>query len=155
MVDENQTDWGGGMRCLKETRNFQLLKMVLWLSAAVDLIYFTASHWFFHRLFFNALGIHGADLESPFVISQLQLIGALVMGYALLNVVIAHDPLRYREIMKVILLIGCVCVSIFIGSVAAGTLPSLFLINAALLSLQIVVVACIFPWNTKQSAQAH
>lgn len=143
------------MRRLRTTTKEKMLKVVLWLGAAVDLGYFTASHWFFHRWFFHTLGIRGPDLESPFVISQLQLIGALVMGYALLNVVIARDPVRYREIMKIVLLVGCVCTFIFIGNVVAGTLPPLFLTTAALLCLQIVPVAWLFPWDTKERAPAQ
>jgi hypothetical protein len=131
--------------------SYSLLRAVLWLIAAIELAYFTGSHWFFHRAFFNALGITGPDLESPFVISQLQLIGVLVMGYALMNVIIARDPERYRPFMAVILAVGIGCVIVFVGSVWAGTLPALFLINALLLSVQVVLVACLFPWKACHS----
>ncbi|MBY0564717.1 MAG: hypothetical protein K2P58_11065 [Hyphomonadaceae bacterium] len=117
------------------------------IGGIVELVYFTASHWFFHRAFFNALGVNGPELESPFVISQLQLIGALVMGYALMNLLIAGDPERNRPLMALILAVGLGCIAIFIGNVWAGTLPALFLLNATLLAVQIALVTTLFPWT--------
>lgn len=130
-------------------RPYRLLKAVLLISGIVELVYFTASHWFFHRAFFNALGVNGPELESPFVISQLQLIGALVMGYALMNLLIAGDPERNHPLMALILAVGLGCIAIFIGNVWAGTLPALFLLNAMLLAVQIALVAMLFPWTAK------
>ncbi len=92
------------------------LKIVLRGTSLFLLIYFTASHWFFHRFFFNLLGIQGADLESPFVISQLQLIGGMVAGYALLCLMIARDIDRLKDVLKVVLLVGAISVVIFIGT---------------------------------------
>ena len=105
--------------------------------------------YFRMKQYFNALGIQGPDLESPFVRSQLQLIGALVLGYALMNLVIARDPERYRDVLAVIIAIGLCCIVIFIGNVLAGTLPALFLINAVLLTIQIAIVAGLFPWKSR------
>lgn len=130
----------------------QLLKATLWISAIAEFVYFSTSHWFFHRAFFNALGIHGADLDSPFVISQLQLIGAMVMGYALMNLIIASDPVRYRPLLALILVIGTLCIAIFTISVWIGTLPALFMINAAILLVQVALVAALFPPNSKVTA---
>lgn len=132
-------------------RNLRLLKATLWISAIVEFVYFSLSHWFFHREFFHALGIRGPDLESPFVISQLQLIGAMVMGYALMNLVIASDPLRYRPLLKLILAIGSVCIAIFVVSVWVGTLPTMFLVNAALVLAQVALVAMLLPAVTQES----
>lgn len=137
---------------MPDHRPYRLLKAVLWISAAIELLYFTASHWFFHRAFFNMLGIDGPDLDSPFVISQLQLIGAQVMGYALMNFLIASDPERYRPLMALILAVGVGCIAIFIGNVWAGTLPALFLLNAALLAVQIALVTALFPWTSSATA---
>ncbi len=128
----------------------RLLKATLWISALAEFVYFSLSHWFFHRPFFNTLGIHGPDLESPFVISQLQLIGVLVMGYAVMNLVIASDPPRYRPLLKVILAIGALCIAIFIVSVQTGTLPVMFLVNAALVLVQVALVAILLPAVTRQ-----
>lgn len=122
-----------------------LLKSILWTSAIAEFVYFSLSHWFFHRFFFNALGIHGPDLESPFVVSQLQLIGAMVMGYSLLMIVTALDPGRHRRPLGVILAVGATCIAIFLGNVAAGTLPPLFLINAVLLAIQVGATLILFP----------
>lgn len=122
-----------------------LLKIVIQGSSLFLLIYFTASHWFFHRFFFNSLGVQGPDLESPFVISQLQLIGGMVAGYALLCLMIAKDLDRLKDVLKVVLLVGGISVVIFIGNVVRGTLPAAFLLNAALLSGQILIVLVLLP----------
>lgn len=129
----------------------RLLQATLWISALAEFVYFSLSHWFFHREFFHALGIHGPDLESPFVISQLQLIGALVMGYALMNLVIAGDPVRYRPFLNLILTIGSICIAIFVVSVWVGTLPAMFLVNAALVLAQVALVAMLLPAVTRQA----
>ncbi len=131
--------------------SLRVLKATLWISAIVDFVYFSLSHWFFHREFFRTLGIHRPDLESPFVISQLQLIGVLVMGYALMNLVIASDPLRYRPLLILILAIGSACIAVFVVSVWVGTLPAMFLVNAALVLAQVAVVAMLFPVVTRES----
>ncbi len=122
-----------------------LLKIVIKVTSLFLLIYFTASHWFFHKLFFNSLGIHGADLESPFVISQLQLIGGMVAGYALLCFIIARDLDRLKDVLKVVLLVGAISVVIFVGNVAMGTLPVPFLVNAGFLAGQIFIVLILLP----------
>jgi hypothetical protein len=129
----------------------RLLKATLWLSALAEFVYFSLSHWFFHREFFHALGIHGPDLESPFVVSQLQLIGAMVMGYALMNLIVASDPLRYRPLLTLILAIGSICVAIFVVSVCVGTLPAMFLVNAAMVFVQVALVAMLLPARTQES----
>ncbi len=128
-----------------------LLRRTLWISALAEFAYFSLSHWLFHRGFFHALGIQGPDLESPFVVSQLQLIGALVMGYALINLIIASDPVRYRPLLTLILVIGSLCIAIFVVSVWVGTLPAMFLVNAALVLAQVVLVAMLLPAVTQES----
>ena len=137
---------------LSTSARYLLLRSVLCLSGLTEIIYFTSSHWFYHRAFFNFLGIYGADLESPFVQSQLQLIGLLVLGYALMTFLIASDPMRYRPLMAVIFVIGIGCIAIFIGWVIAGTLPPMFLVNAALLAVQLTAVGVLFPWKRKPYA---
>ena len=130
----------------KSTR-YPLLTAALWISGLTEIVYFTSSHWFYHRAFFNFLGIYGADLESTYVQSQLQLIGMLVLGYALMNFIIASDPVRYRPVMALIFFVGIGCIAIFIGHVISGTLPTMFLVNAALLAVQLIVVGTLFPWK--------
>lgn len=129
------------------SRNLFIVKIVLRSAAVIEAGYFTASHWFFHAYFFNALGIHGAELGSAFVISQLQLIGALVLGFALLSWIAASDPLKYRAVVQVILLIGCLCTSIFVYSVVTGRLPIQFSFNAVLVALQLLFVTAFYPWK--------
>lgn len=129
-------------------QNHSLLRAVLWVSGLIQIIYFTSSHWVYPHAFFNFLGIYGADLDSTFVQSQLQLIGMMVLGFALMNFVIARDPVRYRPIMAIIFIVGWGCVAIFVGHVMAGTLPNRFLINAALLAVQLVIVGILFPWKS-------
>lgn len=124
----------------------RLLKALLWSIGIVDLFYFTASHLFFPLAFFQALGASGPDLDSPFVISQLQLIGTLALGYSLMNFIIATDPERNRTLMALNLCIGTVFTAIFVGGVHIETLPAPFLINAMLLLVQIVLVMFLFPW---------
>jgi hypothetical protein len=131
------------------TVHYPLLTAILWISGLTEIFYFTSSHWFYRRAFFNFLGIYGADLESTYVQSQLQLIGMLVLGYALMNFIIASDPVRYRPIMALIFIVGIGCVAIFIAHVIAGTLPIMFLVNAALLAAQLIAVAVLFPWKTQ------
>ena len=128
---------------------YPLLTAVLWVSGLTEIVYFTSSHWFYHRAFFNFLGIYGADLESVYVQSQLQLIGLLVLGYALMNFIIAGDPVRYRPLMALIFVVGIGCIAIFIGHVIAGTLPTMFLVNAALLAVQLIAVGVLFPWKAQ------
>ncbi len=53
--------------------------------------------------------------------------------------------------MALILAVGLGCIGIFIGSVWAGTLPALFLINAVLLAVQVVLVTCLFPWTAAEA----
>jgi hypothetical protein len=134
-----------------QQQDHRLLKAVLRTSAVAELLYFTGSHWFFHHRFFNALGITGPDLDSPFVISQLQIIGLLVLGYSLLGFIIASDPVRYRAVLATILLVGVGCIAIFVGSVAAGTLPAPFLVNAVLLAIQIGLGVWLFPKDLAKS----
>lgn len=56
---------------------------MLWIIAIMQIFYFSASNCFFQHEFFNVLGLYGLDLDSPFVISQLQLTGAMIMGCVL------------------------------------------------------------------------
>ena len=128
---------------------YPLLTAVLWISGLTEIVYFTSSHWFYHRAFFNFLGIYGGDLESTYVQSQLQLIGMLVLGYALMNFIIARDPVRYRPLMALIFIVGTGCVAIFVAHVIAGTLPPMFLVNAVLLGVQLIAVGVLFPWKTQ------
>lgn len=79
--------------------------------------------------------------------SQLHLIGMLMLGYALMNFIIASDPIRYRPLMGLIFGVGTGCIAIFVGHVIAGTLPIMFLINAVLLAVQLIVVGALFPWK--------
>ena len=92
-------------------------------------------------------------MESTYVQSQLQLIGMLVLGYALLNFIIASDPVRFRPVMALIFFVGIGCIAIFIGHVIAGTLPTMFLVNAALLAVQLIVVGILFPWKVQAVAK--
>lgn len=124
------------------------LPVLLRLFALVEFVYFSLSHWFVPTLFFSSLGITPSEVASPFVRSQLQLIGVLVMGYALLNLLVAADPRRQRGVMAIVLIVGAACVAVFVGHVFAGTLPMLFSGNAVLLSIQILLVAWMFPWST-------
>lgn len=123
------------------------LSLLLRLFAVIEVAYFTASHWFFPRRFFSSLGIAPNETDSPFVRSQLQLIGAMVLGYALLFWVIAREPRRHRPVMAVVLAVGVVCTVIFGGNVAAGAVPPRFLVNAGLLVIQMAVTAWLFPWR--------
>lgn len=132
---------------------YPLLTAVLWISGLTEIVYFTSSHWFYHRTFFNFLGIYGADLESTYVQSQLQLIGMLVLGYALMNFIIASNPVRYRPLMGLIFFVGTGCIVIFIGHVIAGTLPTVFLVNAALLAVQLIAVGFLFPWKAQAATK--
>ena len=123
------------------------LKLVLRSMAVFLLLYFTASHWFFHRFFFHTLGITGPELESPFVASQLQLIGAMVLGFALTLFLIAHEPRAHAGPMKVVLVVGALCSVIFIANVLAGTLPLHFLVNAGVLMAASAMTVALFPWR--------
>lgn len=130
-----------------DARNDQTLIVLLRIFALIEFVYFSLSHWFFPAFFFTSLEIDASEVASHFVKSQLQLIGAMVMGYSLLNLVVASDLRKNRDVMGVILLVGLVCTGIFIGHVVAGTLPKIFLINAAMLSTQIMIAAWLFPWR--------
>lgn len=123
------------------------IRILLWVCAIAEVAYFTASHWFYHRLFFNTLGIKGPILESTFVISQLQLIGALVLGYAALTLLAASDPPKHRSTIKVVLVVGAMATAIFVGNIALGRLPIEFGANAVVLVLQIVLVSWLYPWS--------
>lgn len=103
--------------------------------------YFTVSHWFFPKAFFRALEETGPELDSPFLLSQLQLIGAMVLGYAALCWLVAREPARHHEVLRIILGVGALSTLIFVGSVALGRLPAVFLVNAGVLLLQMSVVA--------------
>ena len=131
----------------KTSRNLIRVKVILRAAAFVEVGYFTASHWFFHQRFFNWLGIDGPDLNSPFVVSQLRLIGALVLGFAALGWIAASDPRRHRAVIQVLLLTGSACVMIFVSSVITGALPPQFLLNAMLLALPILLVTVLYPWK--------
>lgn len=128
-------------------RNDQILIILLRIFALIEFVYFSLSHWFTPTYFFTSLGIDATEVASQFVRSQLQLIGAMVMGYSLLNLVVASDLRKNRDVMSIILLVGLVCTGIFIGHVAAGTLPKIFLINALMLLTQILIAAWLFPWR--------
>lgn len=134
------------------TRNDPTLIVLLRIFALVEFVYFSLSHWFFPTFFFTSLNIDAAEVSSHFINSQLQLIGAMVMGYSLLNLLVATDLRKNRDVMSIILLVGLACTGIFIGHVVAGTLPKIFLINAAMLSTQIVIAAWLFPWRQQIAA---
>ncbi len=120
------------------------------MTAFVEFVYFSLSHWFAPELFFTSLGIPAAEVASPFVRSQLQLIGVFVMGISLLNLLIASDPPRYKAVMAIVLAVGGGAVVIFIGNVYAGLLPRLFLANALMISIQIALIAWMFPWRIRR-----
>jgi len=111
-------------------RNDQILIVLLRIFALIEFVYFSLSHWFFPAFFFTSLEINASEVASHFVNSQLQLIGAMVMGYSLLNLVVASDLRKNRDVMSIILLVGTVCAGIFVGHVVAGTLPKIFLISS-------------------------
>jgi hypothetical protein len=125
------------------------LPWLLRLAALIEFVYFSLSHWFAPELFFTNLGIPASEVASPFVRSQLQLIGVFVAGFSLLNLMVAGDPPRYKAVMAIVLAVGAGAVAIFIGNVCAGLLPGLFLANALLLSIQIALVAWMFPWRIR------
>ncbi len=126
-------------------RTHRPLRILLTISAACEVLWFTSSHWFWHRRFFNLLAVHGPDLESTFVISQLQLIGAMVMGYALTMLLIARDPVKYREVLRIVLFTGVIAALIFVGNVVTGRMSPMFLINASMLTAQFVAATFWFP----------
>jgi len=133
-------------------KNDKILIVLLRIFALIEFVYFSLSHWFFPTFFFASLNIDAAEVTSHFITSQLQLIGVMVMGYSLLNLIVASDLRKNRDVMRVILLVGLGCTGVFIGHVVAGTLPAIFLINAAMLSTQIVIAAWLFPWRQPISA---
>lgn len=126
--------------------DIDLLKTVMWCIGIFNLFYFTASHWFFRKEIFQALGWPCPDIDSPFVISQLHLTGILVLGYSLINLIIANDPLRNYILMALNLGIGLVCIVILIGGVYIGTLSAPILMNGVLLFVQVVLMMYLFPW---------
>jgi hypothetical protein len=121
------------------------LPALLRTFAVLEFIYFSLSHWFAPALFFTTLGIDPNAVASPFVRSQLQLIGAMVMGYSLTFLVVATDPFKYRDFLKISILVGIFAIGIFAMHVAAGTLPKLFAVNALMLSMQVGLVVWLFP----------
>ena len=127
--------------------NLLIVKVVLRTAALVEIGFFTVTHWFFREYFFNSLGIKSSEFSSTFVISQLQLIGALVLGFAILSWIAASDPIKYRTVIQVMLLTGSLCVSIFVYSVATGKLPEQFAFNATLIALQLLLVTVFYPWK--------
>jgi hypothetical protein len=129
------------------TDNLRILKIVLKISALIEVFYFTASHWFFHEYFFNSLGIFGNDLSSTFVISQFQLIGAQVLGIAAITWIAASDPLKYRMIIQALLFTGCIAVAIFVYNVITVRVPVQFIVNAILIGGQVVLITVLFPWS--------
>jgi len=116
------------------------LALTLRVSAVFLLVYFTASHWFFPTFFFRALGIEAREVASHFVLSQLRLIGAMVAGYAIILVIVAGDLARYLPVLWTVIAVGAMCTAVFVGQVAAGTLPVGFLVNAGALVLQMLAV---------------
>lgn len=133
-------------------RSSTALPTLLRVSALVEFAYFSLSHWFAPTLFFSTLGIDAVEIVSPFVRSQLQLIGAMVMGYSLVNLLVASDPRPYRGVMGIVLVVGIACIAIFLGHIVAGTLPVLFAINAALLAIQVLAIAWMFPWSSADNS---
>ncbi len=128
-------------------QNLLIVKIILKLTALVLLVYFTSSHWFFHKYFFNSLDIYGNDLNSTFVISQLQLIGALSLGFAFLAWIASNDPLKHRVIIQALLLTGSICIAIFFYNIGTGKLPIRFWINAILLAIPLLLVIIFYPWQ--------
>lgn len=126
------------------------LPWLLRLAALIEFVYFSLSHWFAPELFFTSLGISATEVASPFVRSQLQLIGLFVAGFSLLNLLIAGDPPRYKAVMAIVLAVGAGAVGVFIGNYSAGLLPGLFLVNALLISIQIGMIAWLFPWRVRR-----
>lgn len=127
------------------TNRDKWLPALLRTFAVLEFIYFSLSHWFAPALFFTTLGIDANAVASPFVRSQLQLIGAMVMGYSLTFLVVATDPFKYRDFLKISILVGIFAIGIFAMHVAAGTLPKLFAVNALMLSMQVGLVVWLFP----------
>lgn len=134
-------------------RSSSALPSLLRVFALFEFVYFSLSHWFAPKLFFTTLGVDAAEVASPFVRSQLQLIGAMVMGYSLLNLLVASDPHRHRGVMAIVLVVGTACVAIFLGHILAGTLPMLFAANAVLLSIQVLAIAWMFPSSTARNQE--
>jgi hypothetical protein len=133
-----------------QSGSLRALQWALVLSAVCEVVWFTGSHWFWHRRFFNGLGIDGPELESPFVRSQLQLIGGMVLGYALITLHIARDPTGQRDLLRIVMVIGAIMIAIFLGNVASGSVPPQFLVNAGLLAVQIGVTGAWFPPRLKR-----
>ena len=129
------------------SRNLLILKFIMRASALIEVAYFTASHWFFHVYFFNALGIYGDDLNSLFVINQLKLIGAMALGIATITWVAASDPLKYRAIIQALLFMGSVVTAIFIYDVVTSKVPVQFIVNAVLIGSQVLIVSVLYPWK--------
>jgi hypothetical protein len=128
------------------SQNLRILKFIMRTSALIEVAYFTASHWFFPVYFFNALGIYEDELNSLFVINQLKLIGAMVLGIAIITWVAASDPLKYRDIIQALLFMGSVVVAIFIYDVTLKV-PVQFIVNAVLIGSQVFIVSFLYPWK--------
>lgn len=125
---------------------YRLLKTVMRCSGIFNLFYFTASHCFFRQEILQAPEWPCPDIESPFVISQSQLIGTLVLVYSLLNLIIANGPPHNRILMALNLGIGLICIVILIGCIYIGSLPAPILMTGVLLFVQVVLMICLLPW---------
>ena len=71
------------------------------------------------------------------------------MGYAMLNFLIARDPERLRDVLKVVLWVGAMASMIFVGNILMGRIPVRFLWNAGFLAAQILAILVLFPGKIK------
>ncbi|MBI3319975.1 MAG: hypothetical protein HYZ89_05260 [Candidatus Omnitrophica bacterium] len=125
-----------------------LLKVLLRTFAVIDVGCFSASHWFFPARYFHSLGVTGVNFATGFVISQLHLIGALVVGLALMGWVAASDPIGYRPVIRFLFVTGVLCTLIWVYHIVMGNLPPRVWWNVVVVVVQLMVVGILYPWSS-------
>lgn len=125
----------------------RIVIIYLWLNAGFVLLWWPLSHWLYSDYYHRLLGFAAGSYQP----SMVKVIGTCGMFPVLLLVAVAKNPVKNRDMIKVLIVLSILIAATFLYLIKSGYFPSKEYFNVILSSLNALLLFLFYPWKSKFS----
>jgi hypothetical protein len=131
-----------------------LLKWLLIISGAFQIVYWGVSHLFFPQWYLRSIGLSVLASEPGETLLFLHEIGILAIGIGIATILAAWNPIRNFAIIIVLYILGIGSMAVSLYHILFQNMASGEIVTVVIIGIQMLLLTFLFPWRDLQKVRA-
>jgi hypothetical protein len=125
-----------------------ILKWLLVLGGAVQIVYWGISHLFFPQWYLRSIGMNDLAANPGGSLIFLHEIGVLAVGMGIATILAARDPVKNIAIIAVLYIAGIGSVLTSLYHILFGGMSSGEWVTVGVITVQLILLTFFYPWDS-------